>query len=85
MYRPNYFVVRIDSKWGLGWRDENGPDIWLDDVYESIESDIPEWPWAEKYGLKFDEDGNGDCSSRTSFNEGSEWGPQPWPVPIKKK
>lgn len=78
MFRPNHFVIRIDSSWSTSnWESEGkvSTDDWLELVYDAIEEEYPELPWGKYYGCKWDEDGDGDLSSRTgcAFNDGSAW------------
>lgn len=82
MYRPNYFVVRIDSSWSISnWDRQNPmtPGDWLDRVYESIEDELVEWPWAKSYGLRWSEDERGERSSRIDFSDGCECWEMSWP------
>lgn len=74
MYRPNHLVVRMDSRADIKWADE-----WLDEIYESIENEFYEWPWARAYGLRWHEDASADNDSRLSFSDGSSWGEMQWP------
>lgn len=74
MYRPNRFVVRIDSAWHLSnWA--QGPRLVdrLDNIYDAIEDEYPEWPWAKSYGLRWTDDEMDDRSSRTNFGDGCTW------------
>ncbi len=83
MYRPNYFVVRIDSNWSTSnWETDESkmpPSEWLDRVYDEIEAEFPEWPWARQYGLRRTEDDSDDRSSRTDWSDGSTWSEAFWP------
>lgn len=74
MFRPNHFVVRIDSATNTRHADD-----WLDDIYEAIEEQFYEWPWAKAYGLTWHEDDGADDDSRLSFADGSSWGEMKWP------
>lgn len=74
MFRPNHFVVRVDSK-----LDDGHAHDWLDEIYEAIEEEFYEWPWARQYGLKWHEDDSADCDSRLSWDDGSSWEEMKWP------
>lgn len=74
MFRPNHFVVRMDSKIETTYADD-----WLDDIYSAIEEEFYEWPWARQYGLKYHDDDGAENDSRLSFNDGSCWSEMDWP------
>ncbi len=80
MYRPNHFVVRMDSKIEITYADD-----WLDEIYTSIEDEFYEWPWAKAYGLKWHEDDGADDDSRISFEDGSCWSEMGWPRLKRRK
>ncbi len=80
MFRPNHFIVRMDSKIDM---QENFD--WLDKIYESIEEEFYEWPWAKAYGRTWHEDESADMDSRLSFSDGSSWGEMQWPRLKKRK
>lgn len=83
MFRPHYFVVRIDSAWSLSNCDADAsmpPEDWLDDVYDAIEEQFVEWPWAQEYGFIWHEDETADCDSRVSFDDGRVWWEMYWPM-----
>lgn len=75
MYRPNHFVARIDSRHALSWHKPNGPDVWLDALYEAIEGEYCEWPWADDY-WPGEEDGD---QRRVDFSDGASWWEEEWP------
>jgi hypothetical protein len=82
MFRPNYFVVRIDSRWSMSNWDQQNPMVphdWLDNVFDSIEEEYVEWPWAKAFGFKWSDDPLVDCNSRIDFSEGCAWWEMPWP------
>jgi len=69
MYRPNHFIVRIDSAWSLSNWDTSGAVLLIDhidEIYDAIEEEFYEWPWARYYGLSGDE-------KRIGFADGSVW------------
>lgn len=74
MYRPNHFVVRMDSKISIDYGDD-----WLHEIYNAIEEEFVEWPWAKAYGLKWHEDDGDENDSRISFRDGSCWSEMYWP------
>lgn len=74
MYRPNHFVVRMDSQVGIDYADE-----WLDPILDAIEDEFYEWPWARAYGLRWHEDETADRDSRISFEDGCSWSELRWP------
>lgn len=81
MYRPHFFVVRIDDSWAKSNRDHSGARPvrhWLDDVYGAIVDEFVEWPWAGKYGLRWSDD-DSDRSSRIDMSEGCEFFETGWP------
>lgn len=84
MMRPHHFVVRIGSDYATSnWdRESRVPtDQWLDDVYDAIEEQFVEWPWAKQYGLRWPmgDDAEGERSSRIDWSEGSCRGVMDWP------
>jgi hypothetical protein len=82
MFRPYYFVVRIDSGWSISnWDQENPmtPSEWLDEIYDSIECEFVEWPWARVYGLHWTELEGDENDSRIHFSDGCEWWEMMWP------
>lgn len=82
MFRPNHFVVRIDSAWSLSNHaneDEHPPSEWLDQLYEEIEAEFLFWPWARAYGLLESRDLGEERSARTDFSAGSSWSELGWP------
>lgn len=81
MYRPNHFIVRIDSGWNL---DNQASDCELlidhiDDIYETIEEEYYDWPWWKSYGLKPGRDYGEEDSARVCFEDGSTWWEEEWP------
>lgn len=52
---------------------------WLDLIYEAIEEEYYEWPWAEEYGLSWHEDETANMDSRLNMGEGSSWCEMDWP------
>lgn len=78
MFRPNHFVVRMDSTVSIRHADD-----WLDEIYNAIEEEFYEWPWARSYGLTLHENASADDDSRLSFEDGSTWGEMDWPRPEK--
>jgi hypothetical protein len=81
-FRPNYFVVRIDSGWSISnWDQQNPmpPGEWLDRVYDSIQDEFGEWPWAKAYGLRWTEEEGDENDSRIQFRDGCEWWDMGWP------
>ncbi len=80
MFRPNHFVVRVDSS-----LDTHDMDFdLLGEIYEEIEEEFVEWPWASAYGFKWHEDEGADCDSRIKWEDGSTWNEMKWPR-IKRK
>lgn len=74
MFRPNHFIVRIDSGWNIN---NHASDCELlidnlDEIYDAIEEEFCDWPWAKKYGLKGEE-------ARIDWNDGSAWWNEKWP------
>ncbi len=86
MFRPNHFIVRIDSTWFVRDNDDELREH-LDEIYDSIEDEYYEWPWASEYGLKSPDDDEDDYegTARTSFNDGSAWWKEDWPKGTKPK
>jgi hypothetical protein len=80
-YRPNHFIVRIDSLWNVNnhARDCELLIDHLDEIYDSIELEYPDWPWYEEYGLRLDMDRGDEFSSATDFSCGSAWWNEEWP------
>ncbi len=87
MMRPNHFVVRLDSSWSTSNWDRDakvGPHEWLDGfrgtpgVYDVIEDEFVEWPWARMYGLRWADRGE-ERSSRVDWNDGCTWSEMSWP------
>lgn len=74
LYRPNHFVVRMDSKVNITYADD-----WLDEIYDAIEEEFYEWPWARSYGLRWHKDDSAENDSRVSFSDGSSWEEIQWP------
>lgn len=82
MFRPNYFVVRIDSSWSTSnWDRDNPmtPSEWIDDILDAISEEFVEWPWAKEYGLRWSDDERDDCQSEIDWSDGLEWGEMQWP------
>lgn len=82
MFRPNYFVVRIDSAWSTSNWDRTGATLLIDnidDVYTSLEEEYEEWPWSRMFGLKRTDDWDDERSSHINFNDGCEWWEMCWP------
>jgi len=74
MYRPNHFVVRMDSTVEIRHAGD-----WLDEIYEAIETEFYEWPWARAYGLRWHANEGAENDSRLSFEDGSVWDEMRWP------
>jgi len=74
MHRPNHFVVRMDSSIDITHADD-----WLEEIYEEIEEEFHEWPWARAYGLRWHADESAENDSRLSWNDGSSWSEMRWP------
>lgn len=69
MTRPNYFVIRVDSKWDNEYRDTANEE-WLEDICDAIDQEYPD--------LRRDENTQ-DPDSLPWFNtvdlgEGLSWG-----------
>jgi len=81
LYRPRYFVIRIDSSWSTSNRDQCaiGPGDWLDEVYDALEDEYLYWPWADEYKLSKDVDREDENSAIMDFSDGSEWSEMKWP------
>ncbi len=82
MYRPQYFVARIDSSWETdNWEElaPGQPDDWLWDIEDAIADEYLEWPWAERYGLRWSDDDDAELNSRIDWSDGCEWWERKWP------
>lgn len=82
MYRPNYFVVRVDSSWNLSnyARDCELLIDHLDDVYDATEDEFCDWPWWRQYGLNPNRSRGEDNSARIDWSDGSSWWEEEWPA-----
>src|ERR1700722_6636073 len=86
-YRPNYFVVRIDSTWIIN---NHARDCELlidniDEIYDAIEEEYPNWPWYRAYGLKLNVEHGEELSEDPDFSCGSEWWGEDRPKRSKRK
>jgi len=85
MYRPHYFVVRIDSSWNISNYAHDCELLidHMDEIYDAIEDEFYEWPWARKYGLRCgracEDNHYGDNCARVCFGDGSCWWIEEWP------
>lgn len=66
-FRPERFVVRVDSQCNLDGDDFCGL---VDDVVSAIEDEYVEFPWARKFGFRYSEDPTTDCNSRIDLYDG---------------
>lgn len=75
MFRPNHFVVRVDTGWNLSnWASECELLIdHTDEIYDAIEEEYRYWPWRRAYGLR-------GKSARVNFDDGAAWWEIEWPT-----
>lgn len=82
MFRPNHFVIRIDSAMNTG-----GDEFreLLDEIYDDIYDEFFEWPWAKQYGRTWHEDDSADMDSRIQWSDGCAWETIMWPALKSRK
>jgi hypothetical protein len=93
MYRPSYYVVRIDSKWDLSnYGDENLLADHLDEVYEAIEA---QFGYIESRRAELIEDGVDPARADLAYypelgfpvldDGGSCWDEMDWPAEPRRR
>lgn len=67
--RPQYYVVRVDSSWGIENTDEPSVGDFTDDLYAAVEDEYGNADWCDCPG-EHDLCERGECVN----------GPRPWPA-----
>lgn len=75
--RPNYYVVRVDSRWQRSNWATAGPTLneFLDDIYMAIDDQFGDCT----HDAECECGGDGCYFPRLDTTSGCEWGEEPWP------